>query len=75
VRVSIVREEPEAAQKERDRVALMITLGAIQVLLWEPKEDSGVNDSYRKLLAYAERVIRHEMLPRYSSSRHPKIHD
>jgi hypothetical protein len=59
-------EAAEAAQRERERLALVITLGAVRMLLWESPTDSGVNDAYRRLLTHAEGVLRDEMLPRYS---------
>ena len=57
----------EAAQIERERQALVITLGALRMLIWESTEESAVNDAYRKLLTHSERVLRHELLPRYTS--------
>jgi hypothetical protein len=62
-----VLEGLEAEQKERERQALVITLGALRMLLWEPPEESGINSAYRKLLTHAEQVLRHELLPRYTS--------
>jgi len=60
-----VLEARDAAQDERERVALTITLGAIRMLLQEPQAESAVGDAYRKLLTHAEGVIRNEILPRY----------
>ena len=62
-----VREEPDEAQDERERLALIITLGAIRMLLWEPRTESGVGDAYRKLLTHAEGVVRSDVLPRYAA--------
>jgi len=59
-------EAAEAAQSERERIALVITLGAVRMLRWESPAESGINDAYRKLLTHAEGVLRDEMLPRYS---------
>lgn len=68
-------QEERDAQSERERLALVITLGALNVLLWEPKEESGVNAAYHKLLTHAEQVIRREILPRYSVPKPAKRQD
>lgn len=60
-------EECDSAQDERERVALMITLGAMRMLLWEPQTESGVGAAYRKLLTHAESVVRNDVLPRYAA--------
>ena len=62
-----MREDPEPSHAERERRALLIALGALRLLLWEEPEQSGVNAAYRKLIAHSEKVIREEMLPRYSN--------
>ena len=63
-------EELDAEQVERERLALIITLGALTILLWEPRTKSGVNDAFHKLITHAQQVLRHEMLPRYTAKNH-----